>query len=290
MLPLSYAQQRLWFLSRTQPNPSYNVPLALRLRGAVDADALRRALLDVLGRHEALRTRFPDSETGPWQEILPTEEADVPWEFVTTDPDRLPADLGEAARHVFDLTTELPVRAALFAVAEDDHVLLLVLHHIAADGWSLGPLVRDLATAYTTRTAGQEPVWPELPVQYADYTLWQQEVLGRVEDPESVAARQLRHWSETLAGLPEELPLPVDRTRPAVPSHRGDAVPLTLDAEVHGRVVELARSSGATVFMVCQAVLAGLFTRLGAGSDIPLGTPVAGRTDEALDDLVGFFL
>ncbi|MFE5711065.1 amino acid adenylation domain-containing protein [Streptomyces sp. NPDC056501] len=290
MLPLSYAQQRLWFLSRTQPNPSYNVPLALRLRGALDAHALRRALLDVLGRHEALRTRFPDSETGPWQDILPDEEVDVPWEFVTTDAHRLAVDLSEAARHVFDLTAELPVRAVLFTVGEDDHVLLLVLHHIAADGWSLGPLVRDLATAYTARTAGQEPVWPELPVQYADYTLWQQEVLGRVEDPESLAARQLRHWSETLAGLPEELPLPVDRSRPAVSSHRGDAVPLTLDAEVHGRVVELARSSGATVFMVCQAALAGLFTRLGAGSDIPLGTPVAGRTDEALDDLVGFFL
>ncbi|MFB7587036.1 amino acid adenylation domain-containing protein [Streptomyces sp. NPDC056169] len=290
MLPLSYAQQRLWFLSRTQPNPSYNVPLALRLRGALDADALRRALLDVLGRHEALRTRFPESGTGPWQDILPAEEADVPWEFLTTDASRLSADLGEAARHVFDLTTELPVRATLFAVDEDDHTLLLVLHHIAADGWSLGPLVRDLATAYTARTVGQEPEWPELPVQYADYTLWQQEVLGRVEDPESVAFGQLKHWSEVLAGLPEELALPVDRSRPAVPSHRGDAVPLSLGAEVHGRVVELARSSGATVFMVCQAALAALFTRLGAGSDIPLGTPVAGRTDEALDDLVGFFL
>ncbi|MFF8835274.1 amino acid adenylation domain-containing protein [Streptomyces sp. NPDC015130] len=313
MIPLSYAQQRLWFLSRTQPNPSYNVPLALRLGGTLDADSLRLALLDVLGRHEALRTRFPEAETetgaegeveagsepetgsetasGPWQDIVPVEDIDLPWESVATNPDRLSADLGDAARHVFDLTAELPLRATLFKVADDDHVLLLVCHHIAADGWSLGPLVRDLATAYTTRSAsGQAPEWPELPVQYADYTLWQQEVLGRVEDPGSVASGQLRHWKEVLAGLPEELALPVDRVRPAVPSHRGDAVPVTLDAGVHGRVVELARSSGATVFMVCQAALAALFTRLGAGTDIPLGTPVAGRTDEALDELVGFFL
>ncbi|MFE1905517.1 amino acid adenylation domain-containing protein [Streptomyces gardneri] len=297
MIPLSYAQQRLWFLSRTQPNPSYNVPLALRLRGTLDADSLRLALGDVLGRHEALRTRFPETEAeitsgiGLWQDIVPIEEVELPWEPVATDPGRLTADLDEAARHIFDLTTELPLRATLFTVADDDHVLLLVCHHIAADGWSLGPLLRDLATAYSTRTAtGLEPVWPELPVQYADYTLWQQEVLGRVEDPESVVSGQLRHWKEVLAGLPEELVLPADRARPAVPSHRGDAVPLTLDAEVHARVVELARSSGATVFMVCQAALAALFTRLGAGTDVPLGTPVAGRTDEALDDLVGFFL
>ncbi|MFD2006157.1 amino acid adenylation domain-containing protein [Streptomyces narbonensis] len=291
MIPLSYAQQRLWFLSRTQPNPSYNVPLALRLRGTLDADSLRLALMDVLGRHEALRTRFPDSDTGPRQDIVPVEEVDLPWEVVVTDPGRLAADLSATARHVFDLTAELPLRAALFAVDDGDHVLLLVCHHIAADGWSLGPLVRDLATAYTTRTAsGLEPVWPELPVQYADYTLWQQEVLGRVENPESVASSQLSHWREVLADLPEELALPADRMRPAVPSHRGDAVPMRLDAGVHGRVVELARSSGATVFMVCQAALAGLFTRLGAGTDIPLGTPVAGRTDDALDELVGFFL
>ncbi|MFE7581237.1 amino acid adenylation domain-containing protein [Streptomyces gardneri] len=297
MIPLSYAQQRLWFLSRTQPNPSYNVPLALRLGGTLDADSLRLALRDVLGRHEALRTRFPETEAeitsgiGLWQDIVPIEEVELPWEFVITDPGRLTSDLDEAARHIFDLTTELPLRATLFTVADDDHVLLLVCHHIAADGWSLGPLLRDLATAYSTRTAtGLEPEWPELPVQYADYTLWQQEVLGSAEDPESVVSGQLRHWKEVLAGLPEELVLPVDRARPAVPSHRGDAVPLTLDAGVHARVVELARSSGATVFMVCQAALAALFTRLGAGTDIPLGTPVAGRTDEALDDLVGFFL
>ncbi|MEU1866242.1 amino acid adenylation domain-containing protein [Streptomyces gardneri] len=297
MIPLSYAQQRLWFLSRTQPNPSYNVPLALRLGGTLDADSLRLALGDVLGRHEALRTRFPETEAeitsgiGLWQDIVPIEEVELPWESVATDPGRLTSDLDGAARHIFDLTTELPLRATLFTVADDDHVLLLVCHHIAADGWSLGPLLRDLATAYSTRTAtGLEPEWPELPVQYADYTLWQQEVLGRVEDPESVVSGQLRHWKEVLAGLPEELVLPADRARPAVPSHRGDAVPLTLDAEVHARVVELARSSGATVFMVCQAALAALFTRLGAGTDIPLGTPVAGRTDEALDDLVGFFL
>ncbi|MFE0339942.1 amino acid adenylation domain-containing protein, partial [Streptomyces sp. NPDC058955] len=291
MIPLSYAQQRLWFLSRTQPNPSYNIPLALRLRGPLRTHSLRRALHDVLARHEALRTRFPESEDGvPRQEILPAEQADTVWEPVATGPEGIDAALAGAARHVFDLTTELPVRATLFTVDADHHVLLLVCHHIAADGWSLGPLVRDLAAAYTARAAGREPAWPELPVQYADYTLWQQDVLGREDDPESVASRQLAHWRQALADLPEELALPADRPRPAVPGHRGDAVPLALGAAVHHQVVELAWSCGATVFMVCQAALAGLFTRLGAGTDIPLGTPVAGRTDEALDDLVGFFL
>ncbi|MDT0616528.1 amino acid adenylation domain-containing protein, partial [Streptomyces lancefieldiae] len=212
--PLSFAQQRLWFFSRVEGgSPLYNVPFALRLRGTLDEDSLRRALGDVVGRHEALRTRFPESDTGPWQDVLAAEEAEVPWESVPTDPDRLACDLSEAARRAFDLTTGLPLRAALFTVADDDHVLLLVLHHIICDGWSIGALARELADGYTARTTGREPARRPLPVQYADYTLWQQEVLGRVEDRGSVAFRQLEHWRGVLAGLPEEVALPVDRAR-----------------------------------------------------------------------------
>ncbi|WP_037880705.1 non-ribosomal peptide synthetase, partial [Streptomyces sp. NRRL F-5727] len=288
--PLSFAQQRLWFFSRVERSPLYNVPFAVRLRGPLDRRALQDALADAVRRHESLRTRFPESDSGPWQDVLPPEAADVPWEFSATDEDRLTDVLSAAARRPFDLTTGLPLRAALFTLGDDDHVLLLVLHHIVCDGWSMGALAREVADGYTARAAGRDAVRPELPVQYADYTLWQQDVLGRADDPDSLAARQLAHWRNVLADLPEELALPADRPRPAVPGHRGDAVPLALDAEVHGRVVELARACGATVFMVCQAALAGLLTRLGAGTDVPLGTPVAGRTDEALDELVGFFV
>ncbi|MER7575809.1 amino acid adenylation domain-containing protein [Streptomyces sp. NPDC126514] len=288
-IPLSYAQQRLWFLREwDESGVTYNVPLAVRLHGTLDHDALRAALNDVAVRHEALRTILPNPDGEPHQHIVPSP--DVPFEVKPCGADEVTEAARQAGEHVFDLAVELPIRATLFQVAEDDHVLLLVLHHIAGDGWSMAPLTRDLGRAYEARVAGHAPNWAPLPVQYADYALWQRDLLGDERDEDSLALHQLRYWTEALSGMPEELELPVDRPRPPVASHRGAMVRVRSDAELHAGLVRLARESGTTLFMVLQAAVAALLSRLGAGTDIPLGTAVAGRTDDSLDDLVGFFV
>ncbi|MEV7600988.1 amino acid adenylation domain-containing protein [Kitasatospora sp. NPDC089797] len=294
-LPLSYAQQRLWFLrewERASGASTYTVPTALRLRGALDEGALRAALEDVVGRHESLRTVFPVVDGVPWQQVVPvTGEALVPWEVLACGRDELDERLAAASGHGFDFAGELPLRAWLFRVAPEEHVLLLVVHHIACDGWSMGPLLRDLAAAFATRrTTGDAPAWGELDVQYGDYALWQRGVLGEEDDSASLANRQLDFWRSRLAGLPEELPLPTDRPRPLEPGFAGGVVDLAVPAEVHAGLVALARECGATLFMVLRAGWAVLLSRLGAGSDIPVGTVVAGRSDEALDELIGFFV
>src|SRR4029453_16159719 len=198
--------------------------------------------------------------------------------------------LARAAGEGFDLCREVPLRAHLFGTSEEMHVLLILLHHIAGDGWSLAPLLDDLGRSYAARVSGQAPQLPPLPVQYADYTLWQQDALGEESEPESVIARQLVFWRAYLCGLPDAIELPTDRPRPAVASHRGAVVGITLSRELHAGLIGLARACGASLFMVLHACLAGLLTRLGAGSDIAIGSPIAGRTDSALDDLVGFFV
>ncbi|CAL9395986.1 D-alanine--D-alanyl carrier protein ligase [Streptomyces sp. enrichment culture] len=206
-----------------------------------------------------------------------------------TTEERLTAELEQEARYAFDIGAEPPLRATLFTVGPDEHVLLVLVHHIATDGWSMPLLVRDLTTAYAARCRGAEPGWQPLPVQYADYTLWQRELLGSEDDPDSLAARQLAHWREALAGSPEELDLPTDRPRPAVSSYRGDLLDVEIPAATHARLSALARDNNASLFMVVQAALAALLSKLSGSTDIPIGTPIAGRTDEALESLVGFF-
>jgi amino acid adenylation domain-containing protein len=290
-VPLSFSQRRLWFLTSFDGGgATYNLPIALRLSGRLDRAALADALHLVIDRHEALRTVFPEDETGPHQVVLAADAVrrDLPVEQV--DPAGLAGRLDSAAREGFDLAREIPLRARLFELAPDDHVLLMLLHHIAGDGASLRPLGQDLMTAYAARCTGGNPGWDPLPVQYVDYTLWQRDVLGAEDDPASLLGRQLEFWRDRLAGSPEELALPTDRPRPLTASYLGGVVDLDIPAELHAGLAALARAQGATVFMVVQAALATLLTRLGAGTDIPIGTPIAGRTDAAVEDLVGLFL
>ncbi|MBL1098511.1 non-ribosomal peptide synthetase [Streptomyces coffeae] len=290
-VPLSLAQSRMWFLNRMEgPSPTYNIPLVLRFEGRLDAEVLRAALADVAARHEALRTLFPDDEGRPRQQVLAAGQARP--DLLTSEiPARwLEEQIRSASRIGFDLGAELPLRAHLFHLTDAGSVLVLVVHHIAADGWSLTPLGRDLAHAYTTRTDGHTPNWTPLPVQYPDYTLWQHTLLGDENDPTSTAARQLHYWHTTLTGSPDQLPLPYDHPRPTQPSGEGRLVHRRLGADTHRALTDLARQRGATLFMALQAAWAAALTRAGAGTDIPLGTPWAGRDDEALADLVGFFV
>ncbi|MGW5474894.1 amino acid adenylation domain-containing protein [Streptomyces chartreusis] len=293
--PLSYAQERLWFLSRMgTPAGTYNIPLAVRLTGPLDTPALTAALADVVARHESLRTVFAEADGLPSQLVLSREEAAEAGARMKVvrlpGEEALPGALAAEAAHPFDLSAQVPLRARLFALGAERHVLALTVHHIAADGWSLQPLARDVVTAYGARLAGGAPGWEPLPVRYADYARWQRELLGAKDDPDSLIARELAHWREALAGLPEELELPADFPRPARAGGRGGSVAHTVPAETHARLAELARRSGASLFMAVQAGLAALLTRLGAGTDIPLGSPVAGRTDDAVRDLVGCFV
>ncbi|MEV4743490.1 non-ribosomal peptide synthase/polyketide synthase [Streptomyces sp. NPDC049555] len=291
VLPLSFAQQRLWFLYKFEgPSSTYNMPLALRLTGQLDVRALEAAINDVIARHEPLRTVFPDTDGLPRQHVLTPQEPRLPLPVVPVQEEQVAEAVRDTVRYGFALDREIPVHARLLSVGPEESVLVLVVHHIAGDGWSMGPLARDLVAAYGARLQGRAPQWAPLPVQYADYTLWQHELLGDDSDPDSVFARQARYWTDHLAALPEQVTVPTDRPRPAVASYQGDVAPLTVDARTHAGLRELARTSGTTLFMVLQAGLAALLTRLGAGEDITLGSPIAGRGDESLDDLVGFFV
>ncbi|MEU4769929.1 amino acid adenylation domain-containing protein [Actinosynnema sp. NPDC023794] len=288
-LPLSSGQRRLWFLNRFDRSAgTYNVPLAVRLTGELDPTVLRTALGDVVARHEVLRTAYREVDGEPHQVVLPPSPPELP--VVAVEPAELDAVLAEVALAGFDLATEPPLRTRLLRLGPTEHVLVLVLHHIAADGGSMEPLARDLSRACAARRDGSAPDWPDLPAQYADYALWHLAELGDEDDPGSPLRTQLRYWTERLAGLPEELPLPTDRPRPTTAHHDGDAVSFPVAPDLHERLTTLAHAHDASLFMVLHAALAALLTRLGAGEDIPVGSPVAGRADPATRDLVGYFV
>ncbi|MEH0354245.1 condensation domain-containing protein, partial [Rhodococcus qingshengii] len=190
----------------------------------------------------------------------------------------------------FDVAVEVPVRARLFAVAHDEYVLVFVVHHISADGSSMGPMTRDLMVAYEARSRGEVPGWAPLEVQYADYALWQREVLGSEDDPSSLISRQVEFWSRALAGVPDQLVLPWDRPRPAVQAFDGGQIPVAIGVDLHRRLVDVAQQNNSTLFMVVHAALAVVLARLSGINDITVGTPIAGRGERALDDLVGMFV
>ncbi|MEH7625710.1 non-ribosomal peptide synthetase DhbF [Bacillus subtilis] len=290
-IPLSFAQRRLWFLHCLEgPSPTYNIPVAVRLSGELDQGLLKAALYDLVCRHESLRTIFPESQGTSYQHILDADQAHPELHVTEIAEKELSDRLAEAVRYSFDLAAEPAFRAELFVIGPDEYVLLLLVHHIVGDGWSLTPLTRDLGTAYAARCHGRSPEWAPLAVQYADYALWQQELLGNEDNPNSLIAGQLAFWKETLKNLPDQLELPTDYSRPAEPSHDGDTIHFRIEPELHKRLQELARANRVSLFMVLQSGLAALLTRLGAGTDIPIGSPIAGRNDDALGDLVGLFI
>ncbi|WP_156745088.1 non-ribosomal peptide synthetase, partial [Mycobacterium sp. 1165178.9] len=294
VVPLSFAQNRLWFIDQLQgPSAVYNMAVALRLNGRLNPEALQAALGDVVGRHESLRTLFPSVDGVPRQLVIPVEEADFGWQVVDAtgwSAGRVEQAIAVVVRDPFDLTSEIPLRARLLRVADEEHVLVAVVHHIAADGWSISPMVSDLGLAYASRCAGQAPSWAPLPVQYVDYTLWQREQFGDLDDGDSLIAAQLTYWEDHLAGLPERLELPTDRPYPPVADYRGARVMVDWPAELQEQVAGLAGQYKATSFMVMQAALAVLLAKMSASSDVAVGFPIAGRRDPALDELVGCFI
>ncbi|WP_413336584.1 amino acid adenylation domain-containing protein [Brevibacterium sp. GP-SGM9] len=291
-IPLSYAQSRLWFLNQVDPrSASYNIPLTLRIRGDLDSGALHAGINDVVSRHESLRTVFPWTEGQPEQVVLPAADAQIALPIVEISEDLVDHTVNAEATRGFDVSTQLPIRALLVRMDAGDHLLLLTLHHIAADGWSLRPLAHDLSTAYRARAHGVTPALAELPIQYADYALWQHRTLGSEEAPDSQIAGQLAFWKEALSEAPVELRLPVDRPRSTQTSdHVSRRIPVEIDAETHAGLRRLSGERNASLFMVLQAAFAVLLSKLGAGNDLPIGTPVAGRTETKLDDLIGFFV
>ncbi|HEY5854409.1 MAG TPA: amino acid adenylation domain-containing protein [Aldersonia sp.] len=289
-IPLSPAQERIWFINQLEPESvAYNIPVVVRFSGDLDVDALRAAVRDVQTRHESLRTMYPvDGE--PYQRIVPSAEAELdllPRPVTTAEIEsRIVALVGTG----FDVTAAVPIRGALFQLGAADFVLAIVAHHINADGFSVGPLARDLMTAYVARSNGTEPGWSPLPIQYADYALWQRQLLGSESEPGSLLAAQLDFWMRTLADLPHQLDLPADRPRPSIASQRAATYGFTIDACLHRAMANLAGEENASLFMVVHAAVVVLLARLSGSDDIVVGTPVAGRGRAELDDLIGMFV
>lgn len=283
---MSASQLRSWFQYRIDgPSPVNNIPFAARLTGPCDIDALVAAVSDVVDRHESLRTTYREIDGVPYQVVNPATGVAVR-RARGDDETWLQAELDRERKHCFDLERDLPVRAALLSTP-DGHVLSLVVHHIAADHWSAGVLFTDLLTAYRARHAGQPPALAPLPVQYADYAAWQAALLA---DDAGIVEAQREYWKRQLEGVADDVGLRPDFPRPPIPSGAGDSVEFAVGADTRAKLVDLTRELGITEFMLLQSAVAVLLHKAGEGVDIPLGTPVAGRSESELDQLIGFFV
>jgi amino acid adenylation domain-containing protein len=290
-LPLSFAQQRLWFLDQLEPGSAlYNIPLALRLRGALDRTALSTALNEVIRRHEVLRTSFVITDDQPVQVITATMHLTLPVTDLSdlsesereAEVKRIAAD--EAAQP-FDLSAGPLLHARLLRLNVEEHVVLLTMHHIISDGWSMGVLVREVSALYAAFSSGQPSPLPELQIQYADYALWQREQLQC-----EVLERQLSYWREQMQGAPQVLELPTDRPRPSVQNYRGSSISFLLDHELAEQLRQLSREQNVTLFMTLLASFQTLLSRYSGQNDVLVGTPIANRTHRETEDLIGFFV
>ncbi|MEB3020728.1 non-ribosomal peptide synthetase [[Mycobacterium] crassicus] len=292
-LPVSASQLRTWFAYKLDPGATGdNIPLTARLTGPCDTAALIAALQDVVARHDSLRTTFSETDGLPQQIINPAAPIQVTeLRCPAADPQAVTEwtreRLDEQRGGGFDLENQWPIRAALLHLPGDERVLSLVVHHIAADHWSVEVLFTDLLIAYRSRAAGDEPSWAPPALQYADFAHWQGELL---RDESGLIESQRRYWIEQLADLADDTGPRPDFPRPATANGSGDAVAFTVTPQVRAGLAALARETGSTEFMVVQAAVAVLMHLAGSGDDIPLGVPIAGRTDNALDNLVGFFV
>jgi len=283
-LPLSFAQERMWFLDRLEPGAgAYNMPIPFTVHGPLEVEALRRALEDVVGRHEALRSRFEERDGRPVQTVAQPEPFPLP--LVETDRDEARRAVLAEMWRPFDLAAGPLVRATVFRVAEDEHVVLINLHHITADGWSLGLVFNDLSARYAAHAAGEAGAPEPLALQYADFAAWQRRWLAgdRLQ-------REVDFWRRALDGAPSLLALPTDRPRPPAQSYRGAVEGFVIPAATADQVRELAQKEGATLFMVFLAAFQALLGRLAGEDDVVVGTPLAGREHEATESIVGLFV
>ncbi|WP_048441569.1 condensation domain-containing protein, partial [Caenimonas sp. SL110] len=283
-LDLSFAQQRLWFLDQLAPgSASYNMPAAVRLSGVLDVSALEQSFSEIVRRHEALRTRFVTTEGQARQQI----DAQFAWSLPVIDVQEADVQgLAQAeAGKPFDLACGPLLRTTLLRLSAQEHVVLVTMHHIVSDGWSMGVLVRELAALYEAFAAGRSSPLPELPIQYADYAAWQRQWLSG-----EVLETKLAYWKKQLGGAPAALELPTDRPRPAVQTHRGAVQPLQLSHELSQGLIALSRREGVTLFMTLLAALQMLMRRYSGQDDIVVGSPIAGRTQVETEALIGFFV
>ncbi len=290
-VPLSFAQQRLWFLDQLDPGSSlYNIPAAVRLCGPLDSAALERSLQEIIRRHEALRTTFPSGDGQPSQVIEEAIEFHLPLVDLRELPE--PARESEArwlaqeeATRPFDLSRDLMLRGRLLRLGEQEHLLAITQHHIASDGWSIGVFWGELAALYEVFSNGLPSRLPDLPVQYADYAVWQRQWLQ-----DEVLNQQLAYWKKQLAGAPAVLDLPTDFPRPIVQRNRGAGQELVLGQELTQALKKLSRQEGATLFMTLLAAWQVLLSRYSGQEDVVVGTPIAGRSRTELEGLIGFFV